>query len=208
MYMTFVITELSWWRIHIRNIFNHNRTHFLKMYAVDGSEPLVSIKPNTECRTPHDRILTIKSDPHNRRETGHIGSLLSVLLSVKEKSVLRESSGLGDSIPDFTVSNSRLPFSSVPTTRRATVGVFSPASTRGWLHSDLNGLLYSVSVSKQMFFDHSYPWKRVPWGVGFQKPITTETCYSTRFLEMGLHVTQCLIPEIVWNLLWHVDVKK
>jgi hypothetical protein len=31
----------------------------------------------------------------------------------------------------FTVSDSRLPFSSPPTTRRATVEVFEPASTRG-----------------------------------------------------------------------------
>jgi hypothetical protein len=33
--------------------------------------------------------------------------------------------------PYFTVSDSRLPFSSTPTTRRATVEVFDPASTRG-----------------------------------------------------------------------------
>jgi hypothetical protein len=36
-----------------------------------------------------------------------------------------------DSWPYFTVSNSRLPFSSPPTTSRATVEVFDPASTRG-----------------------------------------------------------------------------
>jgi hypothetical protein len=35
-----------------------------------------------------------------------------------------------DSRPCFTVSDSRLPFSSPPTTRRATVEVFDPASTR------------------------------------------------------------------------------
>jgi hypothetical protein len=35
-----------------------------------------------------------------------------------------------DSRPYFTVSNSRLPFSSPPTTHRATVEVFDPASTR------------------------------------------------------------------------------
>jgi hypothetical protein len=34
-----------------------------------------------------------------------------------------------DSRPDFTVSNSRLPFSSPPTTRKATVEVFDPTST-------------------------------------------------------------------------------
>jgi hypothetical protein len=36
-----------------------------------------------------------------------------------------------DSGPYFTVSDSRLPFSSPPTTRRVTVEVFDPASTRG-----------------------------------------------------------------------------
>jgi hypothetical protein len=35
-----------------------------------------------------------------------------------------------DPRPYFTISNSRLPFSSPPTTRRATVEVFDPASTR------------------------------------------------------------------------------
>jgi hypothetical protein len=43
---------------------------------------------------------------------------------------------LWDLRPYFTVSDSRLPFLSPPTTRRATVEVFDPASTRdpmGWL---------------------------------------------------------------------------
>jgi hypothetical protein len=38
-----------------------------------------------------------------------------------------------DSRPNFTVSGSRLAFESPPTTRRATVEVFGPASTRGGL---------------------------------------------------------------------------
>jgi hypothetical protein len=38
---------------------------------------------------------------------------------------------LWDSRPYFTVSDSRLLFSSPPTTRRATVEVFDPASIRG-----------------------------------------------------------------------------
>jgi hypothetical protein len=42
-----------------------------------------------------------------------------------------------DSRPYFTPSNLRLPFSSPPTTRRVTVEVFDPASTRiGWLTKD------------------------------------------------------------------------
>jgi hypothetical protein len=47
-----------------------------------------------------------------------------------------------DSRPYFTVSHLRLPFSSPPTTRRVTVEVFDPASTRGlserMLHGDYN----------------------------------------------------------------------
>jgi hypothetical protein len=38
-----------------------------------------------------------------------------------------------DSRPYFTVSHLRLPFSSPPTTRRDTVEVFDPTSTRGWV---------------------------------------------------------------------------
>jgi hypothetical protein len=38
-----------------------------------------------------------------------------------------------DSRPYFTVSNSRLPFSSPSTTRRATVEIFDSASTQDWL---------------------------------------------------------------------------
>jgi hypothetical protein len=52
-----------------------------------------------------------------------------------------------DSRPYFTVSDLRLPFSSPPTTRRVTVEVFDPASTRGTLRfldewSYYIGLLY------------------------------------------------------------------
>jgi hypothetical protein len=39
-----------------------------------------------------------------------------------------------DSRPHFTVSDSRLPFLSPPTTRRVTVEVFDPASTRVWMN--------------------------------------------------------------------------
>jgi hypothetical protein len=42
-----------------------------------------------------------------------------------------------DSRPYFTVSDSRLSFSSAPTTRRATVEVFEPASTRSYYVSSL-----------------------------------------------------------------------
>jgi hypothetical protein len=47
-----------------------------------------------------------------------------------------------DSRPYFTVSNSKLPFSSPPTARRATVEVFDPASTRKQsINSRMNSLL-------------------------------------------------------------------
>jgi hypothetical protein len=62
-----------------------------------------------------------------------------------------------DSSPYFTVSNSRLPFSSSPTTRRVTVEVFDPASTRDLTESTLQGHLYSVSV---FIVESSYPRKR------------------------------------------------
>jgi hypothetical protein len=58
-----------------------------------------------------------------------------------------------------------------------------------WPHSDLNDLLYSVYVSKEMFVDHSYPWKCVLQRVSFQESISMETCLLTRFLATGLHVT-------------------
>jgi hypothetical protein len=79
------------------------------------------------------------------------------------------------SLPYFTVSNSRHPFSSSPTTCRVTVEVFDPASTRGWLHSHLSFLLYSVSVSM-------------------------ETCLSTRSLAISLNVTMRLFSHKQWTL--------
>jgi hypothetical protein len=47
---------------------------------------------------------------------------------------------LWDSWPYFTVSDSRLPFLSPPTTRRATVDVFNPASTRDQSYFMTGGL--------------------------------------------------------------------
>jgi hypothetical protein len=56
-----------------------------------------------------------------------------------------------DSRPYFTVSDSRFRFSSPPTTRRATVEVFDPASTRVWLefkvsHNPTDGVSQSISL--------------------------------------------------------------
>jgi hypothetical protein len=46
-------------------------------------------------------------------------------------------------VPNFTLSDSRLPFSSPPTTRRATVEVFDPASTREWMTTHECPLFYN-----------------------------------------------------------------
>jgi hypothetical protein len=56
-----------------------------------------------------------------------------------------------ESWPYFTVSDSRLPFSSLPTTRRATVEVFDPASTRDWWSEALTRLVassYNLSTDR------------------------------------------------------------
>jgi hypothetical protein len=50
----------------------------------------------------------------------------------------------------------------------------------GRLPSDLNGLLYSISISKEMFVDHLYPRKCV----GFQESISVETCFIFLSQEM------------------------
>jgi hypothetical protein len=54
--------------------------------------------------------------------------------------------------------------------------------------SELNSvlLLNSVSVSKEMFVEHSYPRKHC---LGFQESTSMKTCLSTRSLATGLHVT-------------------
>jgi hypothetical protein len=51
-----------------------------------------------------------------------------------------------DSLPYFTVSDLRLPFPSPPTTRRVTVEVFDPASTRACVGSMQSSVIYTNSV--------------------------------------------------------------
>jgi hypothetical protein len=54
--------------------------------------------------------------------------------------------------PYFTVSDSRLPISSPPTTRRATVEVFDPASTQDWWTRDYCiWICYCSLVGKYVF---------------------------------------------------------
>jgi hypothetical protein len=125
---------------------------------------------------------------------------------------------LWDSRPYFTVSDSRLPFSSPPTTRRATVEVFDPASTQN------STPLYPLctdptknTVSQQFVGFFTAPLSRsgLPivstvrfWGNEFSDPLpsnrrgadyiennfcntfsTVACAYFGRCLEMGLHVT-------------------
>jgi hypothetical protein len=56
------------------------------------------------------------------------GLSFAIATGPRQRSHSRDRS-LGTRRPNFTVSDSRLPFSSPPTTRRATVEVFDPAST-------------------------------------------------------------------------------
>jgi hypothetical protein len=59
------------------------------------------------------------------------GSVFCICCGPRQRSLSRVVNSW-DSWPYFTVSGMRLPFSSPPTTRRVTVEVFLPASTRVW----------------------------------------------------------------------------
>jgi hypothetical protein len=73
-----------------------------------------------------------------------------------------------------------VPFSSPPTTRRAMVEEFEPASTR----FDLNGLLYSIPVSTVTPLDSTVTC----W---FPRIYHGGNVFVTRSVAMGLHVTIC-----------------
>jgi hypothetical protein len=81
-----------------------------------------------------------------------------------------------DSRPYFTVSDSRLPFSSPLTSRRVTVEVFDLASTRGeflliWLAAYI-----PYRYPRKIYVDRSYPWTRLlipQQRFGFQQSTTS-----------------------------------
>jgi hypothetical protein len=73
-----------------------------------------------------------------------------------------------DSWPYFTVSDSRLPFSSPPTTRRAAVEVFDPASTRGRYT-----LLKKVKVTLRLTVSQSKSKSHFDWRSVNQSHIAT-----------------------------------
>jgi hypothetical protein len=81
----------------------------------------------------------------------------------------------GSESPIFTVSDSRLPFSSRPTTRRVTVEVFVPASTRGstWLGW---GLMFRPTISRPVCLGTKHPFEAYD-----QILITTWIYKSTAF---------------------------
>jgi hypothetical protein len=53
------------------------------------------------------------------------------------------------------------------------------------LGSYLNGPLYSLAVSKEMFVDHSFTWKHVPCRVGLQESTSMEMCLLACSLAKG-----------------------
>jgi hypothetical protein len=86
-----------------------------------------------------------------------------------------------------------IPFLSPPTTCRAMMEVFDPASTL-----DLTWFLSKESLIKHIGIlgndcSSLFTWKCVPYWVGLQESTSMETCLSTRSLAMGPHVTICFL---------------
>jgi hypothetical protein len=80
-----------------------------------------------------------------------------------------------------SVSDSGLPFSSPPTTRRATVEVFDAASTRDMNRSSLHGSLYSLSVTLENVCCLA---------------VVTEMCLPNRCLSMDFRVCSLLRERV------------
>jgi hypothetical protein len=106
-----------------------------------------------------------------------------------------------DSRRYFTVSHLRLPFSSPPTTRRVTVEVFDPASTRG------SGLLQTVllitswhgphrkhpiSTVSLLFRAYSFPRERVYRAVAQKWSLHIRLLHSSSRTYYNIHYGQCI----------------
>jgi hypothetical protein len=98
-----------------------------------------------------------------------------------------------DSWSYFNVSDSRLPFSSPPTTRRATVELFDPASTQNWLNSRLVPLItprygphgkHRSSVAVQSLLVRNL----LP---------SSGRCLPSHYLPTDLHATILNAPNVV-----------
>jgi hypothetical protein len=99
-----------------------------------------------------------------------------------------------DSRPYFTVSDSRLPFSSPLTTHRATVEVFDTASTRDSSNPSYRLSLHRLRTGHIIL----YCIVRVTQQkIVYQVSVFAETCLSSRCLAMRIHVTVCLLLESV-----------
>jgi hypothetical protein len=113
-----------------------------------------------------------------------------------------------DSRPYFTVSDSRLSFSSPPTTRANTVEVFDPASTRDWSTTRFGFPVIQRrdgATEKTSFNLVSMETSSVchPAMGCFQESNSTEKCVPSRCLPIGLCVT--ISSEVLlWR--WSQDV--
>jgi hypothetical protein len=86
-----------------------------------------------------------------------------------------------NSWPYFTVLDSRLPFSSPPTTRRATVEVFDPASTRIMSHSSVHVTLYWLleTMEKCLSVACMLTWKLTLHWIDPQRCNFVVMCHNT-----------------------------
>jgi hypothetical protein len=151
-----------------------------------------SVRSQVEFRTSASRGLC-----HDRRSVGQSVLVSSTHLGLTTRSLLLSDCcrfvDMGRSLsqllltlaslnpvglaPCFTVSDSRIPFSSPPTTRRATVGVFEPASTR----DSESELLYNWRVTPI-----SSSWRRAPWDSRPQCSFQLNTCGHSPFVTSSL----------------------
>jgi hypothetical protein len=107
-----------------------------------------------------------------------------------------------DSWPYFSVSDSRLPFSSPPTIRRVTVEVFYPASTRVWFRINYVPPFYNFGA------------RQIKVTTSKSSSITAclfvaaETYLASRYLAMDYSGFQASCHNIYWQLSYQADWHK